>query len=221
MPRRCHSPTVPNSSWKSAWWTEISELLVLLPRFTGNNLRGIPRGSRKKPNAGMSPTCRLWTVDANSHMSFHAHAALCHDLERSLSERHGRGMAWERHGRCMACVNQTRPHCVNQMGKTQSKPLAERHGMCELALTQHGRSCLGNAIVDRHQRNPTVRIGGAPGEIWTVLSPNTSPELTTTTSSWVSYCEVQNCYLRRFVQTACFQGCSVRKHTQQIINHIC
>jgi hypothetical protein len=34
----------------------------------------------------------------------------------------------------MAYVNQTRPHCVNQMGMTQSKPLAERHGMCELAL---------------------------------------------------------------------------------------
>jgi hypothetical protein len=28
----------------------------------------------------------------------------------------------------MACVNQTRPHCVNQTGKTQSKALAERHG---------------------------------------------------------------------------------------------
>jgi hypothetical protein len=28
----------------------------------------------------------------------------------------------------MVCVNQTRPHCVNQMGKTQSKPLAEQHG---------------------------------------------------------------------------------------------
>ena len=28
----------------------------------------------------------------------------------------------------MASVNQTRPHCVNQMGKTHSKPLAERHG---------------------------------------------------------------------------------------------
>jgi hypothetical protein len=28
----------------------------------------------------------------------------------------------------MACVNQTRPHYVNQMGKTQSKALAERHG---------------------------------------------------------------------------------------------
>jgi hypothetical protein len=47
----------------------------------------------------------------------------------------------------MVCVNQTRPHCVNQMGKTQSKPLAERHGrgtawerhgMCEPALTRQG-----------------------------------------------------------------------------------
>jgi hypothetical protein len=38
-------------------------------------------------------------------------------------------------------VNQTWPHCVNQMGKTQSKPIVawhgiagERHGMCELAF---------------------------------------------------------------------------------------
>ena len=40
----------------------------------------------------------------------------------------------------MASVNQTRPHCVNQMGKTYSKPLAarhawERHVKCELALS--------------------------------------------------------------------------------------
>jgi hypothetical protein len=50
--------------------------------------------------------------------------------------------AW--HGRGMTSVNQTRPHCVNQMGKTISKPLAARHGrgtawarhaMCESALT--------------------------------------------------------------------------------------
>jgi hypothetical protein len=41
-------------------------------------------------------------------------------------------------------VNQTQPHCVNQMGKTHSKPLAARHGrgtawarhaMCESALS--------------------------------------------------------------------------------------
>jgi hypothetical protein len=36
----------------------------------------------------------------NSHMPCHAHAALCRGLEKSLSERHGRGMAWARHGMC-------------------------------------------------------------------------------------------------------------------------
>ena len=43
----------------------------------------------------------------------------------------------------MASVNQTRSHCVNQMGKTHSKPLAAwhgrgtawaRHAMCESAF---------------------------------------------------------------------------------------
>jgi hypothetical protein len=63
-----------------------------------NNLRGTPRGKRKKPNAGRSPTCHLWTADANSHMPYHAHAALCRGLEKSLVERHGRGMARARHG---------------------------------------------------------------------------------------------------------------------------
>ena len=37
---------------------------------------------------------------------------------------------WEEwQGRGIASVNQTRPHYVNQMGKTHSKPLAARHGM--------------------------------------------------------------------------------------------
>ena len=56
----------------------------------------------------------------------------------------GRAVLWpceERHG--MASVNQTRPHCVNQIGKTHSISLAARHGMgaawerravCESAL---------------------------------------------------------------------------------------
>jgi hypothetical protein len=41
----------------------------------------------------------------------------CHGLERSLRERHIRGMAGERLGNGMVCVNQTRPHNVNKMGK--------------------------------------------------------------------------------------------------------
>jgi hypothetical protein len=54
------------------------------------------------------------------------------------------GMVGAGHGRSMASVNQTRPHCANQMGKTHSKPLVARHGrgtawarhaMCESALS--------------------------------------------------------------------------------------
>ena len=60
-----------------------------------------------------------------------------------------RRTAWSEH--CMASVNQTRPHCVNQMGKTHSKPLAARHAVCESALKVHsplfetlwGQMCFG------------------------------------------------------------------------------
>jgi hypothetical protein len=39
-----------------------------------------------------------------------------------------RTTAWARHGHGMRSVNQTRQNCVNQMGRTHSKPLAARHG---------------------------------------------------------------------------------------------
>jgi hypothetical protein len=49
--------------------------------------------------------------------------------------------AW--HGRSMASVNQTRPHCVNQMGKTHSKLLAARHGRGTVwARHGHGMLCV-------------------------------------------------------------------------------
>jgi hypothetical protein len=66
-------------------------------------------------------------------MPCRAHAALYRGLDKSVSERHGRA----RHGHSMACVNQTGPHCVNQMGKAQPKPLAARHGR-GTAWAQHG-----------------------------------------------------------------------------------
>jgi hypothetical protein len=46
-------------------------------------------------------------------------------------------MAGERHGNGMACVNQTRPHNVNQRGKTHSKAVENRHGR-GTAGEQHG-----------------------------------------------------------------------------------
>jgi len=47
------------------------------------------------------------------------------------------GMVSVRHGRGMGNVNETRPHCVNQMGKTHSKPLVARYGR-GTAWTRHG-----------------------------------------------------------------------------------
>ena len=47
------------------------------------------------------------------------------------------GMVGAWHGHGMASMNQTRPHCVNQTGKTQhSKPLAARHGRGMLCVNR-------------------------------------------------------------------------------------
>jgi hypothetical protein len=54
--------------------------------------------------------CRSFPFDLHSAVVFDSH------------------IPW--HGTCESalCLNQTRPHCVNQIGKPPSKPLAERHG---------------------------------------------------------------------------------------------
>jgi hypothetical protein len=86
------------------------------------------------------------SLKADSHIACRAHAV-------PLPCRAAKGLEcvfpiWFTHcGRVwfikMWSVNQTRPHYVNQMGKTHSKPLAARHGrgtawerhaMCESAL---------------------------------------------------------------------------------------
>jgi hypothetical protein len=85
------------------------------------------------------PTCRLWTADANSHMPCHAHAAPMPRCAVALRSCFQNGMVVALHGRGMACVNQTRPHCVNQMGNTQSKAFLARHGR-GTAWARHGNS---------------------------------------------------------------------------------
>jgi hypothetical protein len=63
-------------------------------------------------------------------------AVLCRGLEKN-----GMVRAWHGHG--MESLTQTRPHCVNQTGKTHSKALEARlgrgkawarHAMCESAF---------------------------------------------------------------------------------------
>jgi hypothetical protein len=101
-----------------------------------NKLPGTGRGSSK----GHKLESREHAVNMPSPCRQHAitlPSPPCHGLERSLTERHIRGMVGERHGNGITCVNQTRPHNVNQIGKTQSKSLAERHGT-GTAGEQHG-----------------------------------------------------------------------------------
>jgi hypothetical protein len=68
--------------------------------------------------------------------------------------------AWHGHG--MASVNQTRPHGVNQMGKTHSKHLAARHdrgpawarhAMCESALRDDQGFAAVCSLVCTEQQN--------------------------------------------------------------------
>ena len=53
----------------------------------------------------------------------------------------------------MASVNQTRPQCVNRMGKTHSKPLAARLGRGK-AWARHGNGML---CVNRPYGRQSVR----------------------------------------------------------------
>ena len=66
----------------------------------------------------------------------------------------GRAVLWpweERHGHGMASLNQTRPHCVNQRGKTHSRLLAARHGR-GTAWPRHGNAmlCVNRPLQDAY-----------------------------------------------------------------------
>jgi len=61
-------------------------------------------------------------------------AVLCRGLEKN-------GMVRAGHGHGIASVNQTWLHCVNQIGKTHSKPLVAQHGR-GTACAQHGHGML-------------------------------------------------------------------------------
>jgi hypothetical protein len=67
-------------------------------------------------------------------------------LRRTAWSELGLGASWAWHG--MASVDQTRPRCVNQMGKTHSKPLAARHGRGKAwARHGHGMLCVNRPLL--------------------------------------------------------------------------
>ena len=73
-------------------------------------------------------------LKASAQYGHRERAVLCCGIEKN-------GMVGAEHGHGMASVNQTRPLCVNQMGKTHSKPLAAGHGRGK-AWARHGHGML-------------------------------------------------------------------------------
>ena len=79
-------------------------------------------------------------LKATAHHGRLSTTVLCYGLEKN-----GMVRAWNVHG--MASVNRTRPHCVNQMGKTHSKPLAARHGRgTAWARDRHSMLCMNRPL---------------------------------------------------------------------------
>ena len=85
--------------------------------------------------------------------------------------------AWHGHG--MASVNQTRPHCVNQMGKTHSKSLAARHGR-GAAWAGHGNGmlCVNRplGVVDQEKKErlvskPTTSVRQSVSDLLSAIKP--------------------------------------------------
>ena len=78
----------------------------------------------------------------------------------------------------MASVNQTRPHCVNQMGKAYSKPLAARHGRGTAWVRHgHGMLCVNRPYLSHLKRSRRLLVLLRPLK-WDRLYRNIGTELT-------------------------------------------
>ena len=106
----------------------------------------------------MIHTCyaMLWPYRSSKATAQHCRretAVLCCGLEKN-----GMVGAWHEHG--MASVNQTRPHCLNIMGKTHSKPLAARHGRVTAWARQgNGKICVNRPLRWRQRPHGLRNLG--------------------------------------------------------------
>ena len=102
-------------------------------------------------------------------------------------------MAWARYGHGMASVNQTRTHCVNQMGKTYFKSLAARYGRgTSWAWHGHGMLCV----------NRPLSCCSACHLAWQVtcqqLRHTTLQGMYSTELSFIVNATLQECYILQF-----------------------
>ena len=127
-------------------------------------------------------TCHTMPMPCSDHAVLLKATAQHGRLETAMLfcglEKNGMVGAWHGHG--MASVNQTRPHCGNQMGKTHSKPLAARHGrVTAWARLWNGMLCVNRALLDHElcgcatswslfQRSPT----GCGASLYVIQKPH-------------------------------------------------
>jgi hypothetical protein len=122
MPQPCRSESdFSRPCHRAAWaWHGMCELQSAIQRRHVGDMPAfgffqLPRGvSRSLLQNHTNPLiCRTSSSDISGYRA-------------DFQEGHGTVGEWQ--GRGMACVNQTLPHCVNQIGKTRSKHLSARHG---------------------------------------------------------------------------------------------
>jgi hypothetical protein len=89
-------------------------------------LRVVLGRSRKRAGRPHTIPGRPMLIHTCYAMSCHVHAAPmpCWAVALRSHFQNSMFVAWP--GRGMICVSQTQPHCVNQMRKTQSKPIVAR-----------------------------------------------------------------------------------------------
>ena len=99
-------------------------------------------------------TCHAAPMLCSDHAFLHKATAQHGRLSTAMLccglEKNGMVRAW--HGCGMTSVNQTRSHCVNQMGKTHSKPLSAGYGRGSAwARHGHGMLCVNRPYIGHHQ----------------------------------------------------------------------
>jgi hypothetical protein len=84
-----------------------------------------------KPKAGRSPTCRLWTADANSYMPCYAHAVPMPRCAMTLRSRFQNGMdvAWHRRGMGATCARHGRDMRATWARHARDMAVWMKHGM--------------------------------------------------------------------------------------------
>ena len=121
-------------------WKDLNELVSLKLTWLVKTIKADSHIACRSHAAPMPFPCHAVPLRVhNVSFPFDLHSAVVSDSHLPCHAPTMLFFSW--HGHCIASVNQTRSHCVNQMWKTHSRPLAIWHGR-GTAWTRHGNGML-------------------------------------------------------------------------------